>query len=456
MAVRDRVRVAAPAFIAICAVSIGVAASLVPWWVTIGALLLLGVAVLGWLSLRGLLMFYAFVAVNLGVQELPVDVGFAVTPDVIVTSIVIAAFAAYFVMRRQSHLPTYVVPFAFFLLVSLATLPTSPAPFQGFKAWFRFLSYPLIALTAAEVVSTREGVWDLVRVLLLSSIVPLTVGIIQLLTQSGEIVYVPGLETIVRLKGTTGGSYTYSFYLCVITLLSMTLLFERSHLGLSTRTSIALAALAALSTASVILTFIRGAWLALIAGWLVLGAFAYRRLLIAAPVVVALMWFFVEPVRARMLTILMPSDTSVERLILWQYSISLFLERPVLGHGLYAFEWGLTDRVRSVLPIVIEGTSPHNEPLQFLVDSGVVGAAAFYASVLLAARQGWMLLRTSKEPLFAAIGLSLIAFTAALLVGGLTQNPLSSQPAVSIYFWLLVGLSTAALRLHFRALPQAT
>ncbi|MFN8557767.1 MAG: hypothetical protein U0531_10610 [Dehalococcoidia bacterium] len=87
--------------------------------------------------------------------------------------------------------------------------------------------------------------------------------------------------------------------------------------------------------------------------------------------------------------------------------------------------------------------SPHNEYLQLLADTGLLGALLFYGVVALALREGWWLWRVSRQPLHGALGLGFIAVVVVVVVGGLTANPLTTQPAVALYFWVLLALVAA-------------
>lgn len=426
----------------------GAAIPFLPPWAVFSSAFAIVVCWLGLQHPLRLLFLFTLTAVNLGSVQLGGAAGDATNLDVVVTSLVSPLLLLGSLNCRFRHVlpkgaPLYALAaYVIFLFTSLVTLPFSPAGLVSVKAWFRFVSYLVIFISVFCLSQTRRSFAYLLLAVMSSSLLPISVAAYQYAFQSGEVVVLPGFETVTRLRGTTGGSFTFAFYLLMIVVMA-TALLELADIRGWTRAS--LCALLILAGTTLVFTYIRGAWLGLIAALLVLGAARMRRILLIVPVAAAALILLVEPIQRRLLTVMTPEDTSTERLLLWRFALELAKEQPILGHGLYAFEWGLIDRISTVLPHSTLSTSPHNEYLQFLVDSGVVGTMAFYVAVLTALWTGWCVYKRASEPLFRATGLGFMLFTVGLLTGGLTQNPLSSQPAVGIYFWILFGLTAAAM-----------
>jgi O-antigen ligase len=130
------------------------------------------------------------------------------------------------------------------------------------------------------------------------------------------------------------------------------------------------------------LTFSRGQWLAVAVVILLVGVWKSPKMLAAvAAAALGLLMIFPE-LRLRAMTLLDPLNQSSERLTIWKGAILLFNERPFFGFGL--------DTFRAVFPLMHEMKdkgvgSWHNDYLQVLVESGLVGLAIFLclAGVLL-------------------------------------------------------------------------
>jgi O-antigen ligase len=119
----------------------------------------------------------------------------------------------------------------------------------------------------------------------------------------------------------------------------------------------------------------------------------------------------------------------------WKTAFDLFSSKPLLGVGWWTFpmynQWGST---------------PHNEYLRVLAESGILGFMAFillFGSLLI-----WYIRkyrRISNLPklsmLFGLIIISIINY----LIFSITDNPLG-QPEVGWYLWAIVALGVTSIR----------
>lgn len=122
---------------------------------------------------------------------------------------------------------------------------------------------------------------------------------------------------------------------------------------------------------------------------------------------------------------------------IWQKGAEAFRQRPVFGWGLENFE----DAFRSVLipekDIVLRDLrvdKAHNEFLEILVASGIVGLGLYLFILVSSFKVLWKKLKTAKnKDWWLAVFLSLCLFVLRSQV-----NPLSV--AENVFFWLLIGL----------------
>ena len=72
------------------------------------------------------------------------------------------------------------------------------------------------------------------------------------------------------------------------------------------------------------------------------------------------------------------------RLQMWLYTLEKISEKPWFGHGPQAFD---------LFDDVYTAAHPHNGILQFLLEWGVIGAAAFISLLVIAFRRAWLSLK---------------------------------------------------------------
>lgn len=197
-------------------------------------------------------------------------------------------------------------------------------------------------------------------------------------------------------------------------------------------------------------TQVRGAWLGFVAGLLALVPLSRRgrHLLVgglAAAVLLGLLG--PAPLRDRLLSMADPHDVTVkERLYMWQSGLTLWRERPFLGHG----PGGVTREYRRVArPEALRRTTSHlhSSPLQMLTETGILGLAgwlwvwgAFYVRV---GRGLGGLPRSCARERALVVG-SLAAVT-AFLVGGLSEHNFGDSE-VAMAAWTAAALPFVVFR----------
>jgi O-antigen ligase len=220
---------------------------------------------------------------------------------------------------------------------------------------------------------------------------------------------------------------------------------------LDRRLRIAYAALVALAGVTTLLTFSRGGWLALAAvavglaishqrRWLLLGGLAI------AAVVVAL----IPAIHQRIALEFQITGTSQlgGRVALWKVSLKMLESHWLLGAGIagYAQRVSIHD-----LPYQIAQIYPHNIVLDFWSETGLLGAIAFIALVVVAIAVAWKGWR-SAPPEWRPIQLGVLLALAAIAVHGMVDNPYWKND-LAFEFWTLVALSLAGARIAATTRP---
>ncbi|MCB0228346.1 MAG: hypothetical protein KDH90_04305, partial [Anaerolineae bacterium] len=119
------------------------------------------------------LLIYTVLAVNLNSIDLPVPGGVRLSPDILLTSLLIVGVALRaLTMRRPVFSLPITAPYLIFLAVPMVTMIWSPTPVESMKGIFRFISYYAIMWLIVDVIQSKEQLRHMVVALLLAPIIP--------------------------------------------------------------------------------------------------------------------------------------------------------------------------------------------------------------------------------------------------------------------------------------------
>lgn len=145
-------------------------------------------------------------------------------------------------------------------------------------------------------------------------------------------------------------------------------------------------------------------------------------------------------------------ESSMTRLQLYYNALPMVAQRPLLGVGLGAFRKAYRPYMNSKVPILhiqedLHVERLHNEPLQVLVELGLIGGLLAGACYISALRLGVTNMTAGQEhPQTLLLALALTLGLVASGVHSFVDFPYH-RPSSAIHFWLslglLVGLSTA-------------
>jgi O-antigen ligase len=459
------------------------------------AVLGMGLALL-WLGLVVIkpevaLLFYTLFAVNLNSVNLPLPLGgVRVSPDIVLVSLLIAGVMLRLLATRRppATLPIS-APYLVFLAVPIITLLWSPTVVESVRGIFRFVGYFALMWLIVDTIRTKAQVRHMVLAIILSTIVPIISGFYQAVTGSGQFIWAGAVFN--RIYGFAGGPFTLAFYLVMVMPLVLILFlaqrndghaehdpkFARPVTNQSSGTGssgeagwrfnrLGLGLLLGLIGAALLLTFIRGAWIALVVSLLVLGAMRgslrFRQLVLTIPAAVGIVLLTFSPALERLQQVADPTSTLFGRIEVWRLALDWLLASPLnllAGVGMKAFEYyyillagpttaGLYWRRESFLI----GNRPHNELLGFLLDVGVVGTIALIIVLFILARLALRIYRHSQDHDLRLVALAFLIGFIGLVVGALGDN-VFSQPSVTVYFWIMAGLVMAIDR-HMMPVPR--
>jgi O-antigen ligase len=209
----------------------------------------------------------------------------------------------------------------------------------------------------------------------------------------------------------------------------------------------------ALSIAALLVTFAKGSWaIAILMG---IGAAIYvvwrwsrfRRalktsLLILAAFYVAVVMLFTFVSLQNLHFNLLSEERQWEsvdmRWIMWKKAPDVFLQHPLVGVGIWQ---GGNDVLHQVVEEgdldLINPVPLSNVFIMILVEEGLVGSLLIAATLILAGRHSWLVIKGGGES--ARIAVPVTVSMMALLINGITADSLLIWP-VMVVFWLEAGL----------------
>jgi putative inorganic carbon (HCO3(-)) transporter len=183
-------------------------------------------------------------------------------------------------------------------------------------------------------------------------------------------------------------------------------------------------------------SYSRGAYLAALGVLVFLGLLRKRSLLILA-VVLLVTWKTLLPSSVVERIEMTESkggeieESAAIRLDLWDLSLRLFREHPVIGLGFGGFEFSL--------PMGGRWKDTHNYYLKMLSEQGIIGFALLFITLLMAFRSGWKLSRGGKNGFERGLGLGFMACVVASATTNLFGDRWSYFE-IGSYFWVFWGL----------------
>jgi O-antigen ligase len=245
-----------------------------------------------------------------------------------------------------------------------------------------------------------------------------------------------------RVTSWTGGYTTFAEILAVALCL-----FLAAAAFSSRRGWLAYGAASLLPFGALILTLCRGQWLALAAGIGLIGGWKDRRvlavLLLIAAAIGAAVYLLPAGVASGRFTLGDPAFENYRDTI-WKGGLAVIFDRPLTGFGPETIKVVFPYQTRFYSPVA-EVIGWHNDYLRLVIESGLLAAAAALWTVVAAARAaGGAFRREGEDGRVRALGLGLVAATAAVLVSGLVGD-VAADPAMLVVFVVLWGLGAPLL-----------
>lgn len=293
-----------------------------------------------------------------------------------------------------------------------------------------FLEAIAVFLIVLSVVKKREQLEKIFWALGISGAVISLVAIFQYITGIG----VPESYLIPEARSTAIYGYpaAVALYLAPILVLFLGLSLKSKSFRSKPYSWIIIVLLAL----GLFTTQAQGAWLAVAVALLFILLFTrFRKWVLPGIVLLLILVFLIPMSRDYVLPVITFQDVSGDvRLVLWQGTGRMIIDRPILGAGLAGFQtlYEQYKEAKHVEYLVY----PHNIILNFWVETGILGLMAICWLIVEFLRRGIKLLKKGE-----ILALPLLAVMICFLVYGLVDAPyFKNDLAVLFWVWLAVLL----------------
>jgi O-antigen ligase len=388
-----------------------------------------GLAILGLVRFEALLIVSLFARASLDGVDDALDAQVAGMDLTQVFTLVFAALGLIWMAttRQEGHRPSGLVgPLAAFVVVAALGTMVAPDMSVGAPDVGRFATLLVLVMVLERYLIDERRRRMVVLTIIGSAVIPIAVGTFQ--SVAGRDLDFRG--EFGRVHGTLNHPNPFAIYLVFVSVLAVALL-----LNVAWRYRAYLAVFSVIGVWMLVLTYTRGAWIALVIGLGVVLGIGHRRLLPYFAVGVVVLAVLLPGVRDRfgdldtaVTQTGAPGNSLAWRIGVWQETLSE-VENPVTGNGLRTSE-----------SLIESGKLPHNDFVRVYVELGLIGLAVY----------GWWLLRLGQIArnamtgaffgLNRGIALAFAGTFAAFLLVSMNSNVISQL----VLLWYLVAVAVLA------------
>ncbi|MDE2181445.1 MAG: O-antigen ligase family protein [Alphaproteobacteria bacterium] len=367
----------------------------------------------------------------------------------VLNAIVIGTLILNLPRVRERVPPKLAVMWPPFLLMTLLATVYSPVPGDAFRKFLTYVTCGSIFLLAFVLIRTRADLRHYLKMILLSSLIPVLYGAYELVSRTD--IYPGG-----RIQSTFSHPNIFAFYLLLN--IGIVLFLHASRTIRARRSYLAIAAVYLVPLfLMLVMTKTRSAWVACLLLLLSYGIVYDRRVLVFALGLPPILALAIPEIRSRIMDLetgnnyvgwVQQVNAYAWRNLLWHDAFPWILKKPLQGWGLYSFPYYSPQ----FFPLErAHGVDAHNVFVQLAFETGFVGLLCYL----------WIYVRgLSWIALYSRYDRQAVAMVVAIVVGYLVvcwSDNLLEYISFNWAFWFSVGLMFAymsAYRSHLRMLQQ--
>ena len=366
-------------------------------------------------------VFTNFEAIRIGFLSLNVSAILAIAT-------LFLALVVYFKNRGAVRNLPAKIAWGIFLAVTALSAAISFDHATSLAEVARLFSIVSLFMFGFILTETAADLTGLLSTVACSAIIPSFFAVYQFATGTGMTIPLEGITN--RIYGTFAHPNLFAYYLVFLIIILWYLIAVK-------KINPALNALVLIFYAVLLtLTFTRGAWLALVLTFSIIGLIKYRRMLVVMALIMILVYAAVEPIRSRVDVIWQynPGNSIAWREGIWNDGVNIAKEKIFQGYG--------TGTAQEIL-LEARGPEagspdPHNDYLKLFIENGLVGVLAYAAliqTLLYNLIKGY---KNSPDVKMKDLYLTLFAFSVALFTLSSADNILRNT-ALQWAFWTVIG-----------------
>ena len=362
------------------------------------------------------------------------------------------------------------LPLYLFALLGFLSIFVSPSIFLSLRAFFsKFLKVIIFYFIIVETVDSKKKVAAILITFLFSAIITGSDGIFQLIRGIDFIRQYPLMSD--RVTGSFNNQNNLAAWLTIVVPLSSCLLYFSSK-SLSKKIRPLLFFLTLILIVCLVLTYTRGAWIAVMLSLILTGILKSKKLAIITILTVTLLFYFstkpikertvsiakgpelaasllfsssTKSIKERTLSIPTGSGSEVHRAILWQEAVAIIKDFPFLGCGLNTYS------IVAPKYKIAEGGGiyPHNSYLQMAAETGLLGLGAFLWIIITVFKTSWGNLKKINDKFYNALSIGLLAGLFAFLAHSFVDTNFYSLQ-FRYLMWFVIGLIVAVQRIALK------
>ena len=279
----------------------------------------------------------------------------------------------FFINVKKIYSTPLFYPIFIFIGLCFLSIFYSIDTFTSIREFIRIATIFLLYFLAYKLIEDKKDFYLLLKIILISYIIPAIVGLIQFFNNSGMTDDFGGFQ---RIYGTFAHPNLFAFYtFFILGLLISLLLTSQKTSSLIFNKKIIIIAIG-LSVFLLFATYTRSALACLSFFVLIFGILKYRRMLLVGALLFLAAYFLSDVFRERLweLISLDPYGSIVWRFKLWKDILPLSLWQPWFGYGLGTFE-KLTEFYRG---FKLGSLNAHNDYLKIFVENGIIGLISYF------------------------------------------------------------------------------
>ncbi len=357
----------------------------------------------------------------------------------------IVALISWILGKRLSLKPVSTplnLPLYLFALLGFLSVLISPSVSLSLKAFFsKLLKIIILYFIVVEAVNSKKKVAVILITFLFSAIIVGVDGIFQLIR---GVDFIRQYPTISRISGPFDNPNNLAAWLTAVVPPCLCLLYFGGK-NLSKKIKPLLFFSTIILVACLVLTYTRGAWIAVTLSLILTGILLKSKKLVIITIlaVTLLLFFSTKSVKERTVSIV--TDSQNIRTGLWQEAAMIIKDFPFLGCGLNAYS------IVAPKYKIAEGGGvyPHNSYLQMAAETGLLGLGAFLWIIVTVFENSLANLKKINDKFYNALLIGLLAGLFAFLAHSFVDTNFYSLQ-FRYLMWFIIGLIVAVQRIALK------